>query len=245
VALSVRYGIVTPYTSYLITDDNILTSAGQSKAAEKESNRLQAAPQAASGAGAVQTSKDQSSLAKADQAAAPSQQYVQALKQQGMRSFIVQNSVWTDTQFDPSKMKTTQVKFASDDYFALINARPDLAQAFSVNERVIAVSNGVAYEVVQGDVPAITIPNVSPSSTPASRSTPIAAATLAPTPRPSNTAGPTPTRSTFIIPESTPLAVTNSSVNNDSSSYTLLWGFGLFVLAVALIPIIWFVWKRK
>ena len=110
IALSVRYGIVTPYTSYLITDDNILTSAGQTKAAEKETSRLQAAPAAVSGAGAVQTSKDQSGMTQADQAAAPAQQYAQSLKQQGTRTFIVQNNVWTDTQFDPSRMKTTQVK---------------------------------------------------------------------------------------------------------------------------------------
>jgi len=241
VALSVRYGIVTPYTSYLITEDNILTSAGQTKAAEKESSRLQAAPAAVSGAGAVQTSKDQSGMTQADQAAAPAQQYAQALKQQGTRTFIVQNNVWTDTQFDPSKMKTTQVKFASDDYFKLIAALPDLAQAFSVSERVIAVSNGVAYEVVQGDVPPITISTVSPSSTPSPRSTPIAAATLAPTtaPKPSVTPGPSPTRSNFIIPEATP------TPNTTNASDYLLWGFGLFVLAIGLMPIIWWVARKK
>ncbi|MBI5052904.1 MAG: VWA domain-containing protein [Chloroflexi bacterium] len=241
IALSVRYGIVTPYTSYLITEDNILTSSGQTKAAEKESNRLQAAPAAVSGAGAVQTSKDQSGMTQADQAAAPAQQYAQALKQQGIRTFIVQNNVWTDTQFDPSKMKTTQVKFASDDYFKLIAAIPDLAQAFSVSERVIAVSNGVAYEVVQGDVPPITISTVMPSSTPSPRSTSIAAATLAPAtaPKPSVTPGPSPTRSNFIIPESTPTPDTRSA-----SDY-LLWGFGLFVLAIGLLPVIWWVWKKK
>ncbi|MEK7442473.1 MAG: hypothetical protein AAB571_10050, partial [Chloroflexota bacterium] len=201
----------------------------------------QAAPAAVSGAGAVQTSKDQSGMTQADQAAAPAQQYAQSLKQQGTRTFIVQNNVWTDTQFDPSRMKTTQVKFASDDYFKLIAAQPDLAQAFSVSERVIAVSNGVAYEVVQGDVPPITISTVSPSSTSSPRSTPIAAATLAPTtaPKPSITPGPSPTRSNFIIPESTP------APNTTSASDYLLWGFGLFVLALGLLPIIWWVWKKK
>jgi hypothetical protein len=44
-------------------------------------------------------------------------------------------------------MTTTKVQFASDDYFKLLDLYPDLAAAFSLGDRVIAISNGVAFEV--------------------------------------------------------------------------------------------------
>ncbi|MEK7783818.1 MAG: hypothetical protein AAB658_00155, partial [Chloroflexota bacterium] len=66
--------------------------------------------------------------------------------------------VWTDTQFDPSAMTTTPVQFASDDYFALVAARPELGAAFALGERVIVVQDGVAYEVTAGEAPPISIP---------------------------------------------------------------------------------------
>jgi hypothetical protein len=40
-----------------------------------------------------------------------------------------------------------QVEFASEEYFQLLAEHPDLAIAFALGERVIAISDGVAYEV--------------------------------------------------------------------------------------------------
>ena len=45
-------------------------------------------------------------------------------------------------------METTTVEFLSDEYFALLASNPDLAEAFALGDRVIAFSDGVAYEVV-------------------------------------------------------------------------------------------------
>jgi Ca-activated chloride channel family protein len=173
VNLSVRYGIVTPYTSYLITEnENILTDAGRDAVAQSESLRLQAAPAEASGAGAVGASQDQFALQNAEAVAAPSAEYDQAVKITGARTFVNLNGVWTDTQFDPSAMGTTPVQFASDDYFALIAARPDLGSAFALGERVIVVNEGVAYEVVAGDAAPISIPE---TATPEPKPTAVAA----------------------------------------------------------------------
>ena len=55
VKLSVRYGIVTPYTSYLVTEDNILSEDQRNKVAHDQYNQSLQAPAApSSGAGAVQ-----------------------------------------------------------------------------------------------------------------------------------------------------------------------------------------------
>ena len=69
----------------------------------------------------------------------------------GAQAFVNQDGVWIDTRFDPDTMKTTKVAFLSEDYFALVAARPELAAAFALGEQVIAFADGTAYEVVAAD----------------------------------------------------------------------------------------------
>jgi Ca-activated chloride channel family protein len=150
VDLSVRFGVVTPYTSYLITEEDILTRSGREAAAEAAYDALAAAPEApASGAAAVDEAQAQRSLADADVAAAPeaTADGTEVVRLVGSRTFVLQDEVWVETTFDPETMTPTRVAFASEDYFALLAERPDLARAFALGERVIAVSGGEAYEV--------------------------------------------------------------------------------------------------
>ena len=44
-------------------------------------------------------------------------------------------------------MTTTEVAFASEAYFDLLEEHPELGPAFALGERVIVMSDGVAYEV--------------------------------------------------------------------------------------------------
>ncbi len=62
-------------------------------------------------------------------------------------AFVQQDGVWIQTTFNPDTMETEKVEFASDDYFALLERYPDLAGAFALGDRVIAISHGTAYEV--------------------------------------------------------------------------------------------------
>ncbi len=154
VDLSVRYGIVTPYTSYLITEDDILTEEGRAGAAQEVATS--AAPEA-SGAGAVQQSEAVGGLADSDMAApapaASGSEEGNAIRIVGSRTFIQQEGVWMETTFDPSTMETVKVQLASDDYFALLERYPDLAEAFALGDRVIAISHGVAFEVTPDEQP--------------------------------------------------------------------------------------------
>jgi len=54
-------------------------------------------------------------------------------------------------------MTTVKVSFLSTEYFQLADARPDVAAALALGDRVIVMVDGVAYEVttepVIGDVP--------------------------------------------------------------------------------------------
>lgn len=148
VDLSVRYGIVTPYTSSLITDEEVLTQAGRDQAADSAYDRDLAAPEAASsGYDAVTTAQEQASLTVADAPVPATGDAVASVRTAGSRAFILRDETWIETTFDPSTMTARTVNFASAGYFALLDAHPDLGPAFALGTHVIAISDGQAYEV--------------------------------------------------------------------------------------------------
>ena len=116
----------------------------------------------------------------------------------GPRTYVLSEGKWIDTAFDPDTMHTTKVEFLSPDYFSLVASHPDLADAFALGEQVIALSNGVAYEVVPSEAPvqpADITPTptsgdpVAPTNTPAAPSTPTQTPTQASTSKPSGVCG--------------------------------------------------------
>jgi Ca-activated chloride channel homolog len=160
VRLSIRYGIVTPYTSYLVTEDLPLGAADQGRIAEEQFKMLQSAPEAATfGQEAVQRAAAQGDLAGADSVAAAPLENVAQVRIAGTRTFVFREGVWVDTAYDPHIDQTIKVAFLSEDYFRLVSAQPSLAAAFALGERVIAFADGVPYEVVQegASVPEIEI----------------------------------------------------------------------------------------
>jgi Ca-activated chloride channel family protein len=148
VELSVRHGIITPYTSFLIEEDDILTDAGREEAAEKY---LAATPAPAVGAPAVEMAVEEADMRGAESGGGRtmSEEAAQVVRLVGSKTFVLQDGVWTDTAFDPSRMSTTQVGFGSEAYFDLLAARPEWGQYLALGERVIFVAEGAAYEVVE------------------------------------------------------------------------------------------------
>ncbi len=153
VDLSVRFGVVTPYTSYLITEDDILTRDGREAAVDEEQDRLEEAPPQTTGAQAVEAADTSGDMAAADAAPVPSADYAEAIRVIGSRAFVWQDGVWVETTFDPSRMTATPVQFASDDYFKLLETHPDLGPAFALGSRVIALSQGQAFEITLDPTP--------------------------------------------------------------------------------------------
>ncbi len=168
VRLSIRYGIVTPYTSYLVTEDMPLGAAEQARIGAEQLEQLQAMPSApSSGQEAVEKAADQGAMAGAEVPAAASVEAANVVRRVGARTFVLSGDQWVDTAFDPQLMETVKVPFLSEDYFALVKARSELAAGFALGTRVIAISQGVAYEVVAEDqaVDAIDIPEITPQPT--------------------------------------------------------------------------------
>jgi Ca-activated chloride channel family protein len=169
VKLSIRYGIVTPYTSYLVTEDMALGAEAQEQIVQLEVERAASATAApASGASAVQKAADQGQLSAAEAPLAPPEESASQVRIVGARTFVLIDGVWTDTGFDPQAMQTVKIGFLSEDYFALAASRTELGAAFALGSRVIALSDGVAYEVVE-DASTVTTPlEIPPTRTPES-----------------------------------------------------------------------------
>lgn len=157
VALAVRYGIVTPYTSFLVDErKDVLTESGRAKIAAEPTK----SPAPVSGPSAVQQSVEQSQLRGANVVpAAPkpsssgttTQTTAAPLQMVGNKTFLFRNNVWTDTQFDPSKMTTKKIAFGSEAYFALVANNPEVGKYLALGTRVIFVINGIAYEITDTD----------------------------------------------------------------------------------------------
>jgi len=217
VRLSIRFGIVTPYTSYLVTEENPLGVEERERIAAEQFNQLQAMPaEPASGQAAVEKAANLSELEGAEAPAAPAQEVAQRIRVAGSHTFLFDGEKWVDTAFDPQRMQATQVAFLSKDYFELIAARTELAAAFALGPRVIVMVGGKAYEVVAADasVPPVEIPATEIASGPVK------------TPSGSPYASPT-------TPESAPL------VDNRPAAGPCATGLLPLLLVAA-----WLIWKR-
>jgi len=149
VRLSIRYGIVTPYTSYLVTEDRLLGESEQERIASQQYDHMMTVPApSVSGEGAVQKAVDQGALEEAEVPVSPEQQTLGKVRVKGSTTFVYDGEKWVDTDFDPENMRTIKVAFLSEEYFALANSRFELASAFALGQAVVVVSERVAYEVV-------------------------------------------------------------------------------------------------
>ena len=195
--LGKRYGIVTPYTSFLVVDDGAILPPGPptpiplpgpivgrekareiaKKAADAASREFAAAPasgeraQAASRAvgrlkgdavgAAPAPSMDmadseegdvflQAARAKArERGSAAADRLMRApIKRLDGKTFVWQEGVWIDSEYDPAKAgRTVEVEFASENYFALVQNKPELAKFFALGENVVVVWEGIVYRV--------------------------------------------------------------------------------------------------
>lgn len=165
VDLGTRYGIVTPYTSYLALEEqevsrNNLSMVRPSGRASTGGNfrmdgmDANAAPapspkaaQITTGAEAVQLSKrardQQERLVLKDE-----DTRTDAVKRVAGKTFYLIEGVWTDSEFKAgSGLPETVLVFGSDEYFALLKQNPKLGSYFSLAERVVVVLEGRVYRV--------------------------------------------------------------------------------------------------
>ena len=164
--LSVRYGIITPYTSFLVDETaDVLTEEGRQAVVEKEVEKMAtASPAPASGADAVERAAGEEEMRSANVAGETGSTQVRTV---GAKTFVWHDDAWTDTVFDAGKMTPVKIGFGSDDYFELLAARPEWGRYFALGSRVVVVLDGTAYEVVKGEGDPVEIPtSAAPADTP-------------------------------------------------------------------------------
>ena len=158
VNLSIRYGIVTPYTSYLVTEENALSGDTQAQIAADAYADMMAMPTAVSGAAAVDRAEAESELSEAVTAPEMVDQRTSLIRQVGARTFTLQNGVWIDTRYDPDRMQPRQIAFLSSGYFDLLERYPGLAAVLALGERVIALADGECIEIIPADAEGDALP---------------------------------------------------------------------------------------
>ena len=194
VELGTRYGIVTPYTSYLALEPNATVTADVTDASpsrdlgrlrpsgngtarmKSEARRIPAKPaatpapgsprqdasapddngfllsgaagaEAKTGAVAVQQSKRAQSQQQADKVEKETSS--RAVRNVKNKTFYAQDGdVWQDAEYKAdAKLPETVVAFGSEEYFALVKAKPALAEYFALGEQVTVVYQGRVYRV--------------------------------------------------------------------------------------------------
>ncbi len=152
--LGTRYGIVTPYTSYLATDGSFQTVERRASGAFMTDGREAAKMRADRGSDAVKLSKQQNEQ-QSNMSLAPSSKSVlvaNTMSNQfvGTKNFYNQSGVWQDAEFKAEKkLPEISVKYGSEEFYALLNKEKELAQFLALGEQVVVVWNGNVYRIVK------------------------------------------------------------------------------------------------
>jgi Ca-activated chloride channel family protein len=153
VELGTRYGIVTPYTSYLATDNSFVTDGQEIR--RENRNMVMKAPMSITGEGAVRASKD---AKKKQETVTVTNEDNDAIKVDGQivvrkvgtKTFYLENGVWVDSEFkEEPKMPETKLQFASNEYFDLVAREKELAKFFALGEQVVVVWKGKVYRITK------------------------------------------------------------------------------------------------
>ena len=159
VRLSEKYGIMTPYTSFLVTEDQkqnpvlsqlprgrTTTSAKRARAVGVKSSfrpkvsalRATTAPSAIQ----VEESLALQELQTGEQLA----ETIDSVKQVKNKTFHLRKGVWVDTAHKP-ETKTTKIEFGTDAYFDLLKKEPDISKYLAIGKHVIVSYKGTSYEI--------------------------------------------------------------------------------------------------
>lgn len=166
VNLSIRYGIITPYTSYLIEEDDIFSQTARQGIAQEavevtrvvtEMETMVEEAAASADMAAAEAPMALPTLAatpmpgragSGETAAVAVEEMVQLV---GSKTFVMRDGVWMDTAFDADTQTAQEVGFASEAYFDLLTAVPQLGQYLAIGEQVLVVYEDQVYQIVPGE----------------------------------------------------------------------------------------------
>ena len=170
VDLGTRYGIVTPYTSYLALEQTAVTRDVNGAFAAGAINGRRATDQpvtrpgfsggiapppkavaesvTVTGESAVRASKDARRKQESTSIEADEVLHVDSARKVADKTFYLRDGVWTDAEFKAdAHLPETTLTFGTDAYFDALKREPKLADFFALGERVVVVYKGHVYRV--------------------------------------------------------------------------------------------------
>jgi Ca-activated chloride channel homolog len=168
VQLGTRYGIVTPYTSFLVTEDmkdignvglprgrtnmparrDLEAMAKAAPAADMAGGTYQGVGRGSSGESAVVYSQAEKKMKESDKLESPDS-YLMSMRTAGDKTFKLKGDEWVDTEFkDDSTLPQVKLQFGSDEFFSLIAREPKLAEFFALGKKVTVLYKGRIYRVI-------------------------------------------------------------------------------------------------
>jgi len=124
IRLSRQYGIITPYTSFLVDE-------GQDMDAEEMADAVRQAATPAVGANAVSGSSALKTLAESETV----QEGVDQIQIVGSRTYFLRNGTWIDAEY--ADEETIDVVVYSGAYFELLRRFPEIAPHLAIGEDIV------------------------------------------------------------------------------------------------------------
>jgi Ca-activated chloride channel family protein len=138
--LGLKYGIVTPYTSFLVTEKERLSFDAAAPAAQEAITAGQV-----TGVGAVRAAKATTALKQEVQIAQP---VSERILYKDDKTFYLKDGVWTDSEYKDGS-PATEIKFNSDEFYRLLTDKPAIAKYLSAGRKLIVVFAGANYRIVE------------------------------------------------------------------------------------------------
>ncbi len=138
--LGLKFGIITPYTSFLVT--------------EEERQRIDAAmPQAAqalserevTGEGAIKIAKAAQKMKLEEMAPQISSEKI---KYKNGKTFYLKDEFWVDSEYEEGQ-SLAEIKFGSEEYFRLVREEPQIAPYLSLSNKLIVCYKGKNYKIFE------------------------------------------------------------------------------------------------
>jgi len=138
--LGLKYGIVTPFTSFLVTEKEQREIAAAAPAAQQAISKG-----IVTGSGAVQAAKISQSFKDEERAAEAVSTRIQYKED---KTFYLKDGLWVDSEYK-TDASVREVRFDSDEYYRLLAEKPGLAKYFSVSDKLIVSYQGVNYKIIE------------------------------------------------------------------------------------------------
>ena len=138
-SLGLKYGIITPYTSFLVTEKEREVIAAAAPAAQEALTARKT-----TGAGAVKLAKATQQFKDEDQA---SEVISEKIRYKEDKVFYFRDGFWVDSLFQEGSA-VEEFRFNSDAYFELISGVPGIGKYLSIGQNVIISFAGKNYKIL-------------------------------------------------------------------------------------------------